>query len=329
MTARLTVLIAFALASIALPWVSAQDIGEATPSIEIPRGPFTEDEIAEIKQVMLERINRDREAEGLPPVEHDELAADVGDIHCAVSLRNDTVGHFSLDGLSPLDRWGLAGGTDFCAENACAWEWSGAAKDWTRGELLTILYSFQDAMLAETPPNDGHRKTILNPRHTHVGIGLTLNGNEIRYTQEFVSRYVQCTALPAECTLEDKVVFGGKVVDGEKYRVDFVQVYYKEAPEPLTRAECANLHNYAFPERFVTLRPRLPEGAYYTSDKGRGEVLMNEEKTLFRFDVPWFAGSGWYGVVALLAPQDAPEGRPSDQFPATWAMVKVTRAPTP
>ena len=35
-------------------------------------------------------------------------------------------------------------------------------------------------MLAEKPPNDGHRRTILDPAATHVGVGYAIVGGSFR-----------------------------------------------------------------------------------------------------------------------------------------------------
>ena len=40
-------------------------------------------------------------------------------------------------------------------------------------------------MMAEKPPDDGHRQAILDPLWTHVGIGVALEGGEFRMTEEF------------------------------------------------------------------------------------------------------------------------------------------------
>lgn len=292
---------------------------QSTPLI--PRGPFSEEEIAGIKAEMLDRINEDRWAAGIAPVEWQERAAWVGDLFCAQALADGTVGHYTLEGLSPLDRWGLAGGTSFSAENTCAWMWTGAWVDWSVDKVLRILHDFQDAMLSEVPPDDGHRKTILNPWHTHVGIGLAIQGTALRYAQEFVSKYVELTEMPLECTRWDEVVFRGRVMEPGEYRLDYVLAYYSPAPRPLTVAECARRTRYDLPNERRILRPILPEGRYYLSDRKRGEVHLDDATGAFSCIVPWFRGDGWYGIVALLAPRGSPPGQ--NQFPATWALVRV------
>jgi uncharacterized protein YkwD len=297
------------------------DIAAPEPT-EIPRGPFTEEEVSEIRQAALERINFDRDVEGLPPLEWDEDAAEVGDLFCAVSLRDDTVGHYTLEGLSPLDRWGLYGGGPYVAENACAWAWSGPNVSWTRRGVLHLLDEFQDLMLAERPPNDGHRRTILDPHLTHVGIGLALSGNQLRYVQEYTARYVELDEVPLESTSRERLAYSGRVLDPSRYRLDYILVYHKDPPEPLTVAECAARMSYELPSDHRVLRPVIGEGMYYQSDGGRGEFTYDPDTGDFEATVRWYNGSGWYGILCLLAPTHA--GRGQGQFSGTWSLVQVS-----
>lgn len=317
----LLLLLPVALAAAA--WSAAQNQpAAATDEPTIPRGPFSEEQIAGIKQTMLDRVNEDRYAEGLDPVEFDDLAGEVADRYAAAALENDTIGHYTLDGISPFGRWGLAGGVDFVAENACAWYWTGPDKDWSEGELLDILQDFEDAMIGERPPGDGHRRTILNPCHTHVGMGLAITGTRVRYMQEFVSRHVELDAeLPAEVGRDESVTVSGRVIDPERYRTDFVLVYYEKPPKAISAEECARRNVYGFPDQKMLLRPTLPDGQYYLPDRGRGEFDLNDSKTVFRAKIPWFKGPGWYYVVVLLAPRDAAPG--TEQFPATFPLIRV------
>ena len=55
----------------------------------------------------------------------------------------------------------------------------------------------QQVMMNEVAPHDGHRRTILDPYATHVGIGMAWEGGEFRLAQEFVRRYIDWSrALP-------------------------------------------------------------------------------------------------------------------------------------
>ncbi|HET8796933.1 MAG TPA: CAP domain-containing protein, partial [Thermoanaerobaculia bacterium] len=132
---------------------------------------------ATLRERMVRLINRDRQAFGLRPVALDAQASAIGDAYCEAQLRNRTTGHFTIDGLAPYMRYSFAGGNDGVSENAAAW-----SADYTFNEraLVEMLGRSQDSMMAERPPRDGHRKTILDPHATHVGIGLAWEKGEFR-----------------------------------------------------------------------------------------------------------------------------------------------------
>lgn len=310
-------------AVLAVAW-SASGQGTPQPPSEHHWGGFSAEQIASIKQEMLELVNADRADEGLEPVERHELAEQTADAYAETALANRTVGHYSLDGLSPFARWGFMGGVDFVAENSCSWYWTGSDRTWTRDAVMEILREFEAQMLAEVPPNDGHRKTILNPAHTAVGMGLALDGTQLRYMQEFVTQQVELDeAPPAEAKRSEELTLSGKLLSPRAHRLDYVLVYWEGEPHELTRQECERRNVYGFPENRVVLRPMLPEGQYYLADRRRGEVETDEAKTRFRVRIPWFKGEGWYYVCALLAPRDAEAG--TQQFPATMPMIRVAK----
>ena len=291
------------------------DIAAPEPT-EIPRGPFTEEEVSEIRQAALERINVDRDVEGLPPLEWDEDAAEVGDLFCAVSLRDDTVGHYTSRAVT----WtaGAAGAGRGQPERLrLAWA---APMSVGRGAGCSISGRFQDLMLAERPPNDGHRRTILDPHLTHVGIGLALSGNQLRYVQEYTARYVELDEVPLESTSREQLAYSGRVLDPSRYRLDYILVYHKDPPEPLTVAECAARMSYELPSDHRVLRPVIGEGMYYQSDGGRGEFMYDPDTGDFEATVRWYNGSG-DGIRACWLPLD---GRGQGQFSGTWSLVQVS-----
>jgi len=301
-------------------WSTPADEGDRKPPI--PRGPLSDDDVQRIRDEVLRRVNWDRDDEGLPPVQWDDQATEVADAFCAKALADDSVGHYTTDGLSPLDRWGVAGGMSYIRENTCTWGWSGPSADWTLERVLRVLDDFQDAMLAESPPNDGHRRTILDPYMTHVGAGLALSRNALRYAQEFTARYVEFDQQPpTECKRSDRATLVGHVSDPTAYRVSQIMLYFEEPPEPIDAEETKNHMTYELPEKSRMLRPMLPEGSHYINDGSRGDFRYNNTTGRFSCWLPWFEGEGWYAACVAVVDADAAEGtRP---FPASWVLIRV------
>ncbi len=54
--------------------------------------------------------------------------------------------------------------------------------------IVTAANGLTDMMLAEQPPNDGHRKNLLNPAFKHIGLAVTRGSDgRVWFTQDFVN----------------------------------------------------------------------------------------------------------------------------------------------
>jgi hypothetical protein len=113
-----------------------------------------------VKEGIFERINRDRLLAGLLPVAWDEAASRVADAFCAQQVREATRGHFLMDGVPPYARTAFAGVFGAQAENSVSWVTT--APSFTEPALRLALTGHKE-MMDEKPPQDGHRRTILDP----------------------------------------------------------------------------------------------------------------------------------------------------------------------
>ena len=263
------------------------------------------------KRALFDRINRDRVASGVPPVRYEPRGALAGDRFCLDAALAGSRGHFDLAGRAPYLRWALAGGVDFHAQNAAMYAVSSGRIDRPLAEVLLLVH---DAMMAETPPRDGHRRTILDPDHTHVGIGLGVAGGELRMSQEFTSAAFEWVEVPAHALAPgDWAAFRG--LPRPEWEVGQVEIRFERAPQPLTRDELRRRESYGYPPVSRTLQPRLPEGVRYEGG-GKGEV--DADKSGISLEFPLDRGPGHYYVLCLVHPA----GRPRDPMhPATAALV--------
>src|SRR5204863_10208925 len=115
--------------------LAAAGCGRPAPEIPHPAGPLVhvgpertaigyDDSRAEDKRALLERINRDREAAGVPALRYEPRATLVGDAFCLDAALSGSGGHWDVHGRAPYLRWGLAGGVDYHAENVASYSWS-------------------------------------------------------------------------------------------------------------------------------------------------------------------------------------------------------------
>ena len=103
-------------------------------------------------------INEARAQYGLPSLTYNETLAQVAQAHANDCLQRGWGSHYGSDGSNVKTRMQRAGYTPA--------RWS---------ECWAHTQSPQNAMymwMDETPPNDPHRRTILNPSLTEVGVGV-------------------------------------------------------------------------------------------------------------------------------------------------------------
>ncbi len=268
-------------------------------------GPADETRIT-LRDEFLRLINRDRATHGLDPVQLDPQASVVADQYCRDQIRNRTSGHVTVDGLLPYMRYSFAGGNDGLSENAAAWSGNYRFSD---RALYAMIVRSERAMMNERAPQDGHRRAILDPLATHVGIGLAWDGGEFRLTQEFIRRYVSWSwPLPRTITLGERVVASGKPF--APYRVEAISVHYEPMPRPITAAAANAVNSYSLPTQRHDYVPRLRtyyerrHGTLYEirqeySDGRKGDFTVATDRS-FSFAVPFNDGPGVYTIVVWL-----------------------------
>ncbi len=204
-----------------------------------------DDPYYDVRRAVVDRISRDRVAAGLSPVELDEFSSRVADRHCQEMAGHRYLSHWNLRGLLPYQRYHLAGGRDHIQENLSRMTVVSTNRfpiGTQPAEVLPHLLRAHERFLEETPPWDGHRKNILDPVHTHVGIGLAVVGGEFTMAQQFVNRYAQLDRLP-------EALPGGSIhVAGEILRKDYGPYYcvlfYEGRPRPRAVPELEETYAY-------------------------------------------------------------------------------------
>lgn len=261
---------------------------------------------ATIKAKMLAKINGERREFGLTPVRVDPLASRVADALCRRQVYDLSVGHFSTDGLAPYHRYSFAGGLDGITENTAAWS---RQTPYTAGEIERLVEESVDAMLDEGAPDDGHRRAILDPHATHVGLGFAWRDGEVRIAQEFVRRYLTWTTPPPrEARPGAKAVCVAKPAKG--WEIAAVSVHFEPLPTPLSSAAATRIESYELPVTRTDYQPRSlrDDSPIVRSARAAGGApgdLAVADDGSFTFAIPFERGSGIYTVVAWLRNGDA------------------------
>ena len=218
-------------------------------------------ELAELKQYMLDLINRDRADQGLPPVRLGTNTA--SQRHAEDMLANSYLAHWGRDGLKPYMRYTLAGGVDYEAENV-----SGPV---FREEGVRYVVTPPKESLAEAQVglmnSPGHRRNILNPWHKIVNLGIACNESACAVSQQFQGDYIEFDRGPV--ISDGYLGFSGTMTDG--FALSGVQVWYDPPPHPLTLGQLDATHSYGLGRPVVFLRRPLDKNSYYTENSSEFE----------------------------------------------------------
>ncbi len=257
----------------------------------------------ELKLRLLQEINRDRGAAGLQPVEYSEELASAADAHCSEMLREGYASHWNRAGWKPYMRYAVAGIRSFTSENI--WSLWTTNLNSTPASLWNEILDGHRSFMAERPPNDGHRQSILNPRQTHVGIGIAFDRQGLRLVEVFGARYAQLKPLPARATLQDKLKIEGQISDNN-LNLFGVAIYYEALPQPMSREELRATYAYSLPEEHSMERKWLGDGLY--SDGGEGTVYIGDAGKFSLALQFWKKAPGIYTIGVWL--QDKKGGKP-------------------
>lgn len=168
------------------------------------------DALFQLRAEALQRINESRKADGLDELNYSKDIERVAQGHA-----DDTADHFEPENLESREASYLAHTSSDGknlearfnnAEVPTGWGFAENTGYWTRDPFATSpvpnafleaarygLRLIHEGMMAEVPPNDSHRKSILG-QYTHVGIGLSIfdepkaGANAIFFVSDF-SRY--------------------------------------------------------------------------------------------------------------------------------------------
>ncbi|MBI3940725.1 MAG: CAP domain-containing protein [Acidobacteria bacterium] len=258
-----------------------------------------------MKLRLVERINQDRTRMDQPPVSFLGDLSQLADEHCREMLQWDYVSHWNRAGLKPYMRYSSGGITDHTAENIAS------LKDTSfrpvMGHIWQEMIRRHESLLHEQAPDDLHRKSILNPQHTHVGIGLAYDETGMTLIEVFAGRYLSVAPLPRRAKLSEKVSLRAKSVSRD-FKLEGISIFYDELPRPYSAGDLAATHSYGFPDAERILRRRLPSPYVYQGG-GAGEIRVDPDES-FVCEIEFFKKQpGVYTVVVWLK-KDGAENKP-------------------
>ncbi len=240
--------------------------------------------LMELQPYMLKLINKDRQSNGLKPVEWDELAAQVGLAHTQEMADNQYMSHWNLAGYGPDIRYSFASGTEWDQENVySSWQ---RYDNGTPVPVTDWKKQIEDAQKA-LMNSPGHRANILNPDHTHVGVGLAYNPKtgEFRVAQEFINRFITINNLPVQAKPGSDIRINFRLLNGVTDPV--VNLAYEPFPQPLSLDQLKATSSYSSPAQFVA--------SFETTSEANGDRLadikIGDTPGLYHIQI-WVTNSG-------------------------------------
>jgi uncharacterized protein YkwD len=223
----------------------------------------------ELVQHVLNRINKDRADSGLLPVELSPNQA--AQIHAEDVFRTKQISHWMTNGEKPYMTYTQYDGEGSVQQNVAIAGFSPEQYEQCvtnvlikceEIEPLSTIDQLQYEMMYNDKEccNDGHKNNILNPRHTHVSIGIVYDQYYLALVQNFENNY----GLDVE--MEDsEIEMSGTLLDGQ---LDHIAIYYDEMPTQAVYEQNKDLLSYSAGELVAVVVKPLPPGYYYESLEG-------------------------------------------------------------
>ena len=271
------------------------------------------------------QINTARAAAGLGPFAYDAALERVGDEHCEILISEGGQGHFSRSGVPPYLRYLLAGGHGFHRENAAMFSSTAGVPGAAVGRVLARAV---DSMLEEAPPDDGHRRALLDPGATHIGVGVAVRGGEVRMTHEIATEAAAAwSSPPAVARPREHLAVAGRLAP--PWRPLGAEVLWEPLPRPLPDAELRAIRSYGYPPRRIAFEANRPPGGR-SGQRTDGPPAPTTEAPFSadrfgNFTLRWVAGPSEGVEIVVISATDG-RGRELVPVAASATVVMATGA---
>ncbi|HEY7460517.1 MAG TPA: CAP domain-containing protein [Gemmatimonadota bacterium] len=235
---------------------------------------------------IVELVNRDRRAAGVPELTPDPEAAAFARAE-ATRLVAEGFGHHAADGSKPYQRWARQGHTARLAENLFRLT--------ARAGRAYMQFDPADAQ-AQLMRSPGHRRNVLDPMHTGAGVAVAFDPtrNSVYVVQEFVDRQAAVEPGPRTWRAGETQELAGRL-DPTSGLEPWMAVLYRE-PAPGTAALSRETRRRSYTEGSDDPAVVVPRGAFGL-DGASGEFRV-------RLRVPPGAPPGPYTLMLYVAPRE-------------------------
>tara|TARA_A100001015_G_scaffold292127_1_gene367105 strand:+ start:877 stop:3477 length:2601 start_codon:yes stop_codon:yes gene_type:complete len=210
---------------------------EVTEKVDVLKNDFS---LTEIREYVLELINKDRADHGVDPVElgNDETAQ----IHAEESFKNDYHSHWFLSGEKPYMVYSRNGGKSYVAENGAS-QTGGDNISFECRENPVIRCAKIDIkehlkrrqwnmMYDDAHADWGHRDNIINPKHNKVNLGIVFDDYVYSFIQHFEADHFEIENVKLDGSNLTFEIINNTMEYG--YSDASIEIIYDPLPEPLT-----------------------------------------------------------------------------------------------
>jgi uncharacterized protein YkwD len=267
----------------------------------------------DLRANLLELVNEERMVDRLAVLKMDDFATGVATTHAEDMATGAFASHWGRNGLKPYQRYSFAGGYHAIEENVSAADntWSMKPEDLKQDTSYLHIRLYQ-----EKPPNDGHRRTILAPQHTHVGFGIAIDKLRLRVVELYVGKYVEFMPLKQTAPPKARISTSGRLLDS-RYSLNTIEVFYEPLPTPPAIEWLRQGRSYSLPDESQILRPMLPP-PYLYADGQPGTIVVRQSGD-FQVPITLFKDSpGVYTIVCWVRTKSN-----NKAFPATQLCIRA------
>ncbi|MHB8126660.1 MAG: CAP domain-containing protein [Desulfitobacteriaceae bacterium] len=284
---------------------------------------LSSEDINKVEHLVLDLINQDRLKNGVSPVIWDETAAKTARQHVQEEADNGYISHWGMDGSKPQLRYTRGGGLDVVDENESVSLWlQGGFQGVSVTELEKIVGEHEAAMLNEKPPNDGHRKNILDVHHTGVGVAIAIGKYGVSMAQEFTNHYAVFNPVPLTALPGSKINLSGRIFPG--FHITGIYAVWEQTPHSMSIGELMQTHSYSDPTFDNLHFFAKPDGERYYIAIGSNKIFANNVKTdhegNFSLTVPLLNKQ----ALDYISVEIAPNNNLNDKFYAGQFVIEHT-----
>ena len=260
----------------------------------------------ELVQYALDQINKDRADFGIAPVELSTNQA--AQAHAEDVFNTKQISHWMTNGEKPYMTYSRYGGEGSVQQNVAIAGFSAEQYDECRAKILidcerikplpTIDQLEHEMMYKDKECcNDGHKDNILDPRHTHVSIGIVYDQYYLAFVENFENNYGLHASVNG-----GQVRISGQLLEGELQQIG---IYYDEMPTREIYEENKNLLSYSAGDLSATVVKPLPPGYYYEIPRGYKLIQADRWDVGNSIDVTFNLASaveedGAYTMIAMV-----------------------------